>query len=466
MPNRSKPVGIMPRYFLIPVLLLALLWVSPAAASEIIGGACTGSGSSASLAQAVDGTYDGNNTVCNGSVWQFPAYQFGSTAASCNGTNAGIVQWTGSVFQGCNGSSWSSLTVGYGLALSALTAATTTNSIDSTNNAQTWAWGTLSTETAMTLTTSSITTGTLLNLSGTATAAGAGTVLKVTTSEAGASYAIQAINGGLANTGYAGYFSNSATTAGYGVYATNASTGAGYGVYGSITGTNNTGYGVYALNNSASGWGIYAGGTSQNYFAGNVAIGSNNNPTTTLLVTAPGSAGDIDVAHFSAAGDTSAGVNLTIDNSNTLNADRQAQFVLAANGTGRWYIGSDYDNSGSQTFYIYDRPSTAFRFFIDSTGQVGIGNTSPGALLDVGLAGTTTGSLRLEGGTSGYVQIQPAGAAGSWAITLPGTAGTSGYVLSTNGSGVTSWVANGAGSTPALSSITSATTTNSIDSRN
>jgi hypothetical protein len=266
-------------------------------------------------------------------------------------------------------------------------------------------------------------------------------VLKVTTSEAGASYAIQAINGGLANTGYAGYFSNSATTAGYGVYATNASTGAGYGVYGSITGTNNTGYGVYALNNSASGWGIYAGGTSQNYFAGNVAIGSNNNPTTTLLVTAPGSSSDIDVAHFSADGDTSAGVNLTIDNRNTLNADRQAQFVLAANGTGRWYIGSDYDNSGSQTFYIYDRPSTAFRFFIDSTGQVGIGNTSPGVRLDVGLAGTTTGSLRLEGGTSGYVQIQPAGAAGSRAMTLPTTAGTNGYVLSTNGSGVTSWVA-------------------------
>jgi hypothetical protein len=42
------------------------------------------------------------------------------------------------------------------------------HSIDSTNNAQTWAWGTLSTETALTLTTSSITTGALLNLSGTA----------------------------------------------------------------------------------------------------------------------------------------------------------------------------------------------------------------------------------------------------------------------------------------------------------
>jgi hypothetical protein len=83
-------------------------------------------------------------------------------------------------------------------------------------------------------------------------------------------------------------------------------------------------------------------------------------------------------------------------------------------------------------------------------GNVGIGNTSPGALLDVGLAGTTTGTIRLEGGSSGYVQIQPSGAAGSWTMTLPNSAGTNGYLLSTDGSGNTSWVANDAGSTSPL----------------
>ncbi len=50
------------------------------------------------------------------------------------------------------------------------------------------------------------------------------------------------------------------------------------------------------------------------------------------------------------------------------------------------------------------------------TGGVGIGNTAPGALLDLGLAGTTTGNLRLEGKTSGYVQISPSAAAGSWTM--------------------------------------------------
>jgi hypothetical protein len=80
-----------------------------------------------------------------------------------------------------------------------------------------------------------------------------------------------------------------------------------------------------------------------------------------------------------------------------------------------------------------------------TTGHVGIGTTSPGALLDIGSSGTTLGTLRLEGNTSGYVQLQPAAAAGSWTMTLPSSAGTSGYVLQTDGSGVTSWVAQSGG---------------------
>ena len=76
-----------------------------------------------------------------------------------------------------------------------------------------------------------------------------------------------------------------------------------------------------------------------------------------------------------------------------------------------------------------------------SGGDVAIGNTSPGALLDVGLAGTTLGTMRLEGSSSGYVQIQPAAAAGSWAMTLPSAApGANGFVLSGTSAGVTSWV--------------------------
>ena len=83
---------------------------------------------------------------------------------------------------------------------------------------------------------------------------------------------------------------------------------------------------------------------------------------------------------------------------------------------------------------------------IASSGSVGIGTTSPGALLDVGLAGTTLGTFRLEGNTSGYVQLQTAAAAGSITMVLPSSAGTTGFQLSTTASGstaTTSWTAAG-----------------------
>jgi hypothetical protein len=94
--------------------------------------------------------------------------------------------------------------------------------------------------------------------------------------------------------------------------------------------------------------------------------------------------------------------------------------------------------------------------FQAATGYVGIGNTAPGSMLDVGKAGTTLGTFRLEGNTSGYVQIQPAAAAGSWTATLPATAGTSGYQLTTDGAGVLSWAAAGGASATTLDGITAA----------
>jgi len=71
--------------------------------------------------------------------------------------------------------------------------------------------------------------------------------------------------------------------------------------------------------------------------------------------------------------------------------------------------------------------------------NVGIGNTAPGELLSLGLAGTTKGVLSLAGNTSGKVMVQPAAAAGSWNLTLPTSGGTNGYRLQTDGSGVCSW---------------------------
>jgi hypothetical protein len=84
------------------VLGLALLRASPAAADgQTIGTACTTGADSAAV------SLNGNNDWCNGSTWQYPPYQFGAAPSStCNSTNAGMVQWTGSVLEYCNGSAW------------------------------------------------------------------------------------------------------------------------------------------------------------------------------------------------------------------------------------------------------------------------------------------------------------------------------------------------------------------------
>ncbi|KKS82055.1 MAG: hypothetical protein UV57_C0037G0016 [Parcubacteria group bacterium GW2011_GWD2_43_10] len=78
-------------------------------------------------------------------------------------------------------------------------------------------------------------------------------------------------------------------------------------------------------------------------------------------------------------------------------------------------------------------------FIIDNAGLVGIGTTTPGALLDLGTAGSTAGVVRLAGSGSGNVTLQTAAAAGTWSMTLPASGGTNTYALTTNGSGVTNW---------------------------
>jgi Chaperone of endosialidase len=128
-----------------------------------------------------------------------------------------------------------------------------------------------------------------------------------------------------------------------------------------------------------------------------------------------------------------------------------------------WQWAGGKENNGVFNGMFCNGSNWAGVINFQSTGNVAIGNTAPGALLDIGKATSTLGTMRLEGNTSGYVQIQPAAAAGSWTMTLPANAGTNGYVLQTNGSGVTSWVSAGAGS-PALSAITAATGANTINS--
>lgn len=181
---------------------------------------------------------------CNASgQWQRGPYFFGATPDACDSNHAGMMQWTGSAFQVCNGTSWGP--IGVSAALSALTSATASNSLDNVTYAQTWTWNTLTTQTALTLSSSSETTGSLLALTD----------------------------------------SNAASSTGKVLSASTATTGAGAAVAASITGSNNTGYGVYANNASTSGWAVYATGGAPSYFAGSVGIGTTS-PQAQLNLTA------------------------------------------------------------------------------------------------------------------------------------------------------------------------------------
>ncbi|MEK7195776.1 MAG: prepilin-type N-terminal cleavage/methylation domain-containing protein [Patescibacteria group bacterium] len=78
-----------------------------------------------------------------------------------------------------------------------------------------------------------------------------------------------------------------------------------------------------------------------------------------------------------------------------------------------------------------------------NTGNVGVGNTSPGELLSLGTAGTTKGVLSLSGNTSGKIIIQPAAIAGSYTLTLPNAQGGASTSLQNDGLGNLSWASGG-----------------------
>lgn len=63
----------------------------------------------------------------------------------------------------------------------------------------------------------------------------------------------------------------------------------------------------------------------------------------------------------------------------------------------------------------------------------------------LGIPGTTLGTLRFAGNTSGTITLQSAAAAGTWSLTLPANDGDANQVLTTDGTGITSWAAGGSG---------------------
>jgi hypothetical protein len=121
---------------------------------------------------------------------------------SCSGATSALT-WTTGVGPGCHSINAT------GIALSAITGAMGSNTIDNVNSPQTWTWNSLTTQTALSLSTSTGTSGKLLSLSN--------------TTSGSSGYSGYFSMSGTGNTGYAGYFTNTATATGYALYASGSS---------------------------------------------------------------------------------------------------------------------------------------------------------------------------------------------------------------------------------------------------
>jgi len=146
-----------------------------------------------------------------------------------------------------------------------------------------------------------------------------------------------------------------------------------------LTGATNN-YGFYSNIASGTGrWNFFANGTANNYFAGNVGIGT----------TAPG--GRLEVQ---GAGSTIVDARLRINNPNT-SSNSTAILDLYANGRTRSEIYGQQDGTGNGGFFILNTTDSAGalqeRMRIDSQGRVGIGSTSL-AGYNVRIQSSTTGA--------------------------------------------------------------------------
>jgi hypothetical protein len=81
---------------------------------------------------------------------------------------------------------------------------------------------------------------------------------------------------------------------------------------------------------------------------------------------------------------------------NNSGARTKTAFIFGGSSNSyQWSIGNDIQGNNEHNFYIYDEGSFNTRFFIDQSGNVGIGNILPTELLDV------SGNIKLSGNIVG-----------------------------------------------------------------
>lgn len=319
----------------------------------------------------------------------YPASSYLRTAAlpTCGGSQALHFDGTTITCVGTGGSSYSSLS-----------GASSTNTIDNTNYAQTWNWSTATTQNPITMTANSLTTGSLLNL---------------TTSNNSLNSSNGLLN--IANTG-------TSTTGTVARIQSNSTAGSGL----TVLANGNVGIGISSPSstlqvNQASGAGIMpnvltiVGGNSSSTSGGGVSITGGNGGTGGVLSFTAGTAnggccGATSGSSISLGAGTGGGTVGALQINGGESGNGAAGGAVNINGgTGSGTGGAvnitagsagNGQNGGSVTLNPGARQGAGTDgniILANLRGNVGIGTSNPGAQLEVTTGATTTKGLIING---------------------------------------------------------------------
>jgi hypothetical protein len=159
--------------------------------------------------------------------------------------------------------------------------------------------------------------------------------------------------------------------------------------------------------------------------------------------------------------------NLRLETNTLSSTDTNGNITLAPNGTGDVQLDADTIRVGDSGANVTITSNGAGDLILNTNSGTNSGSITieDGANGAINLTPNGTGAvvlplLRLSGSTSGYVGLKGAAIAGSTTYTLPAADGTNGQVLSTNGTGTLSWVAAAASGVTSFSAGTTGLTPN------
>ena len=389
----------------------------PARAGETytVSGACSGNASAADW-----------DTIfqCVSDAWQRASLWLGASSDTCDATHKGILQWNGTAFTGCDGSTW--LTLGGAVLLGTSTAATnphrdgdvTTGLFSPTANASTVAIATAGVERLRVTATGSV---------------GIGTSVPEAKLDVLGDLLISSNKNSYSAKDFiirSDEYVNSVETEGWLPMYGSSSVNGNVLIFG----------GGHASYNSANKIMFYTGGSTLRtgteqltiLSTGEVGIGTSN-PLAKLAVTAP-SLGEFDGANgnmrpnldlIGTATNKTVGVGPSLTFALPANTDGSSTWQQArimggtANTTnqspkGRLYLQTrDYYNRGSGNYWYWRTG-----LVVDYTGYVGIGTVAPSTTLEVYGASQTTAALTDAGVTTGMLALNSSGTAAGNGGTL------------------------------------------------